>query len=620
MENQGLVLIGGENLDSTSADSNGAGKSTLFEALVWCLWGKTTRGQTGDSVVNRKTKKDCCVEVQLQHNGVRYVVKRYRKHAKHRNGLEFFSIISPGEVEDLTQGTTVLTQLKIDDFLGIDYQTFIQGPMMPQGSFRKFSEMTDAEQKVVLEQALQIGVLAAALEETKERLSAARQKLSGAEEGLRMALVRYDELTEQRASYEVERGFWERKKRLELSFIVKEMLTEHFEQEHYWLYSQAGDIQAFQNAERRRDDLKTIIHELGDEARSNMEQYQALVVEAKSDLKRYQSDMERLKKLVSKLESLSGECPTCQQEIDEEHVEGCVLKLKSEMADVGMAIEDARVKVAKIEACIVESREKYQHQISETEKELEVAQEFLTVESTRLESSKRVNQDFADSRRREEAIRFRLKHKREEISPYDQLVKNTDISIRSQLAIIRKKKAEVRGLTLQIRHLDFWRTGFSNKGLKSYILRSVTPFLNDRVTRYVQALTGGELEIEFSTQTTLKGGETREKFAVLVTNRNGAETYAGNSGGEKSRADLAINFTLSDLMATRSRRPYPQRFLDEPFESLDESGVEAVMELLAGMVADAGSVFVVTHQDSMKGLFNRTIRLVKENGQTRMIV
>jgi len=148
------------------------------------------------------------------------------------------------------------------------------------------------------------------------------------------------------------------------------------------------------------------------------------------------------------------------------------------------------------------------------------------------------------------------------------------------------------------------------------LLESVTPFMNQRASYYTQALSDGEIKIEFSTQTTLKSGEVREQFSVQVANENGADTYAGNSGGEKSRADLAINFVLSDLVASRARKAFPQRFFDELFEGLDESGVDAVMALLSAMAVDAGSVFVITHQPGMKGLFDGTLTVVKERGRS----
>lgn len=610
LENQGLVLIFGEN---------GAGKSTLFEALVWCLWGKTVRGYTGDAVVNRKKKKGCSVGLKLRHEGQLYFINRFRKHKDGGNGLHFHHLTDAGDTVDLTQGTATLTQAKIDSFLGIDYTTFVQGPMMPQGSFKKFSEMNDSEQKVVLESALQIGVLAAALDVTKDKLATAHQGLSAAQTALREQWLHYEALQQEKASYETERDTWARKKRHALSAIATELVEEVFEQEHYWAYSQTVNFgAAMEEARERTKNLKKNKFDLENQDREEATQYQSMLFEAKSDLKQAQADMARLKQEILDLRTLGSTCPTCYQRIDGEHVESCVMKIKSDLAEAGVQAEDARKRMDSVNSCLEEHQASFREHIIAAAEELTVAEEKILTLVTDAEQAKRWVDDLSASRRRESAIRMRFQEKQQEESPFSKLLQETERKILCQLETIAKSKSRVRGLQLEVDHLEFWRTGFSNKGLKSYILQSVTPFLNERVNYYAQVLTGGDIKVEFSTQTVLKSGEIREKFSVVVTNRIGADTYAGNSGGEKSRADLAINYTLSDLVSARARRPFPQRFLDEPFESLDESGVESVMELLADMVLESGSIFVVTHQDVMKGLFNKQIKVEKVNGETRI--
>src|SRR5262249_54908141 len=53
---------------------NGAGKSTLLEAIVWTLWGKarTTKEQVRSAGVGG----DCITEVQFEHEGHLYLVRR----------------------------------------------------------------------------------------------------------------------------------------------------------------------------------------------------------------------------------------------------------------------------------------------------------------------------------------------------------------------------------------------------------------------------------------------------------------------------------------------------------------------------------------------------------------
>ena len=52
LSDRGLVLIQGENLQDSSAQSNGSGKSSIADALCWALYGVTARGVTGNDVIN----------------------------------------------------------------------------------------------------------------------------------------------------------------------------------------------------------------------------------------------------------------------------------------------------------------------------------------------------------------------------------------------------------------------------------------------------------------------------------------------------------------------------------------------------------------------------------------
>jgi DNA repair exonuclease SbcCD ATPase subunit len=52
MADRGLVAIQGINHADTSATSNGASKSSLPDALCWCWFGTTARGESGDDVVS----------------------------------------------------------------------------------------------------------------------------------------------------------------------------------------------------------------------------------------------------------------------------------------------------------------------------------------------------------------------------------------------------------------------------------------------------------------------------------------------------------------------------------------------------------------------------------------
>lgn len=616
IKDKGLVCITGWNKDSRAADSNGSGKSTLFEALLWALWGKTIRGQSGDAVVNRRIGKDCRVEVGLEHEGEEYTVFRYRKHKTGKNSLEFF-----GPEGDLTQGTTSLTQKKLDSFLGIDFDTFINGPMMPQGSFKRFSAMSDAEQKAIFDQALRTGVLQHAQNEVKDRLARAYQALSKASAEAYTVESSITRQTAARERYEDEKAQWAQKKSLELAKLANELTEVVVQQEKLWEQSRAVDFDAaIESAKKKVNDAsrqKTKAEEIWSTRRQEIKEH---IAQFKGTL-RVQNDLAiEINKRISEFKSMTGmSCPTCEQAIPESHVDECVLELEEQLKEARERGNDCVKKIKGWVEALEDEQSLAHERVDELEKAIESHQAaYLEVVSEASQATAWVN-ELAALNRQEATLRKHYREKRSEPFPYDEMIEDAIKEIHRLQKELMIKNSALRGKEIEIEHLAFWKHGFSNKGLKSYILDSVTPFLNDKANFYAQALTGGDITIEFKTQTTLRSGEVREKFSVEVTNKNGADTYAGNSGGEKGRADLSISFSLSDLVASRARQAYPQRFLDEPFEGLDEAGVEAVMELLSEMAADAGSVFVVTHNDAMKGMFPNTITVVKENAKTTVV-
>src|ERR1700727_462814 len=53
---------------------NGAGKSTLLEAILWTLWGKART--TKDQIRSAGVGGDCITEVEFEHEGHLYLVRR----------------------------------------------------------------------------------------------------------------------------------------------------------------------------------------------------------------------------------------------------------------------------------------------------------------------------------------------------------------------------------------------------------------------------------------------------------------------------------------------------------------------------------------------------------------
>jgi hypothetical protein len=203
-------------------------------------------------------------------------------------------------------------------------------------------------------------------------------------------------------------------------------------------------------------------------------------------------------------------------------------------------------------------------------------------------------------------------------NPYTTMVSAEIAGIAASTVLATSLTDVCSTLRTKVDYLEFWREAFSAQGIRSFILDNVTPVLNERAKYYCDLLTDGEMGIDFSTKTALKDGELREKFSINIHQKHGGTSYLSNSKGERQRANLAVAFALSDLAELHSNKRVDFRFLDEPFEGVDESGTEAIVALLQELQKRYPTVFIVTHQGHFKDVFPVQITMVKEDGVSRL--
>lgn len=178
---------------------------------------------------------------------------------------------------------------------------------------------------------------------------------------------------------------------------------------------------------------------------------------------------------------------------------------------------------------------------------------------------------------------------------------------------------KLQGADEALEYLEFWQRAFGYGGIRSVLLDGVAAKLTERTNRYLKVLTGGSVNVQFATLSETKGGETRERFEVKVLNNYGAGTYAGNSGGERQRIDICIALALHWLVRTRAAKPLGFAIFDEVFERMDETGCEAVVNLLRQEQADLGTMFVVSHNPGLSARFPQSIEVEKRGGVSRVV-
>lgn len=601
---QGLILVEGDNQDDPkSSPSNGAGKTSgLIEAVIYALFGKTLKDLSGDDVVNKKVGKGSAVVLRFTVGSLSCRIERYRKHKTYKNKVLFFI-----NEEDHTQSSVKDTDKLIQDTLGIDFTTFINSIVFGQGSIKLFSQATDKERKEILEELAGLAIYKKAEDRAKELYKQTQDELFQEEQLYNQYSLKLDNLieiekseSEQYALFKKQYEGYDQKIEVQRTLINDQLqeATPMIENIDSKIVSIQKKLSTQERPKRKeydqlKDELNSVYLDLS-------------VAKRNTDTQRVQ-----VKQLRDRYDSLSQSkvCPVCGNTLDEEHIKkeqlNIITGLQKLVVDYqeGQRTVDENSKVynnlltkqQQLVNAVQEEDEEYRKLISESEK-LHQSKSALTAQLTQdsntLES---MVQEYA---------RFKQvpspKPKTEERVYYNKLREE----VQGNKGLLQKDLDEYK----QVIEL------YSNSGVKSHVLDLITPFLNERANVYLAQLSGSGMEVTFSTQKKNKDGTFSDKFDLEVVNSVGGDSYASCSQGEKRRVDLSISLAIQDLLLNKSALGTNVVFYDECFDGLDSVGCERVVELLKGRVKTVGSIYVITHNEALKALFDNVITVVKKDG------
>lgn len=169
--------------------------------------------------------------------------------------------------------------------------------------------------------------------------------------------------------------------------------------------------------------------------------------------------------------------------------------------------------------------------------------------------------------------------------------KENELKNKLDTLITKRKDMEMR-----INIYDFWKTGFSMSGIPSMLIDEAIPFMNNRITYYLDQI-GSRYLVSFDTINETKSGEYRDKIKInildTVTKANSRKQL---SGGQTRIIDIATIFTLRDLQSKVQDMKINIILLDEIFDSLDETNIAYVSSMLRQMINDQ-SINIISHRN-----------------------
>ena len=197
LDSPGLHLVLGKNTDNKALDSNGSGKSSFFEAIIWCLYGKTVRDVPIDSVV-RKGSEGASVWVEIGEDkqfeeAESIFVCRSRKNKK---SVLDIRVGSPKGPNLFGANSVVDLQQDLDLILGADFNTFTNSVYFSKEVSKFFMISNDNDRKALLESILQLFSFEDPLTKAKEKLKSIENEIHTTKTSIEITTASLDEAEE----------------------------------------------------------------------------------------------------------------------------------------------------------------------------------------------------------------------------------------------------------------------------------------------------------------------------------------------------------------------------------------------------------------------------------------
>lgn len=562
-EKQGLVLVEGDNQDRDSFESNGAGKSCAFvEALIWCLFDTTIRGTKKDGVVNRTVGKDCRVTVLLDVDGKLVGITRYRNHSEHGNSVRI-SV----DGTDKSASTMRNTEQEIANIVKITPELFYYTCVLGQGMTHRFSELTDAGRKALLETIIRSDIYERARQKAREK----QQQLSGAEQFVKGKLDQARVILSQSERAVADEELTRSQQLSKVNIDIEAGITKELDltKERSAQLIRQGTVEA---------QIKTQ-KSICAEAQQQSDAKVAILLKLQRALGSAYSECSGFNKRIDAMTSLAAECPSCFQSVPAQH-----------RASILTSLNDQRNKALIMHNSLeadVKTAQKDVDQLNTTQRaEAQTLNELNSQSGSFITWFCSVDVEIALVKKNVESSRS-LKTNLEASSK-----KSTESleTLRAEISVLDKEHESKR---IEAQKYSFWADAFPS--IRARMLEKVLTFLNERLAHYLNVLAEGDLSVILEIA--------NDKIVIKSSTKGG--DYTSASGGEKRRMDVAMALALNDLAIASTGFSTNFLITDEPADMLDLPGLQRLTSLLKDKAYRVGTVFVITQSQAMKSMIDR---------------
>ena len=646
-----IVLIEGLNKDAKPIDeplddlkmsSNGTGKSSIQEMIVFTLYGKTIKRPEKiniDDVVHNKIGKDCrCV---VEFDKYRIVRTRMEGGKKNKNSLRLWESEDAkwDDSTELTLGSMSNTQKKIEEIVGLSYESFVNICIFTDDQRSCFLECDKNTKREIVENLLSLGEYREWFENAKSIKKETKNKIELQSKEYSLFLRNKEDAEKRLALTESKKNQWIKQKKeeqiqLEGSIELKKKELKNTDTgAALVLYQEAQELISKINEdtpeiEKERKELVDRIILIEGKEETQREAAQKVSEQLKDCSREIKYKLEERKQKEKEIEELEKEvpgskCNKCKSTVESKNIEEYVKELKKELNEINdyiksqaKVVEDTKEKVENVKA----NQEKLSKLRSQTEIKIKEIDKKLAdlrakfAEASKVKEPKTENRELIIQQKIEE-LKNQLSTKKEEQkngSPFEDILQNDKDDLKEINKVTEEKKKEIEVLEKELPYYDYWISGFGEQGIRKWIIEGIIPDLNKKINYWLQFLIEGMVSLSFD-------NELQEKIERSPPDGDPYIYYA-MSTGQRRRLNLAVGHSFAYITELSSDAIPSLIFLDEVTTNVDPLGVHGIYNMIREL-AENKQVFITTHDPDLVKMLDDSskIKLVHENGFTKKV-
>lgn len=543
--------------------TNGMGKSSIPLIIEEALYNKNSKGIKKADIPNRYVNNGYSIDLSFTKDSENYTVIINRK-----TNIKI-QLLHNGE--DISSHTATNTYKSLQEILGIDFKTFTQLVYQNTNTSLQFLTATDTNRKKFLIDLLHLENYVHLFDIFKEAAKSSTSSLTAIE--AKMATIEK----------------WLQDNKLSDTTVLPlseiQINTEDDEKELRSLSIELQNISEINKKISTNNQYKTMLSKID---LTNVQNITATGLKSYDTIQAERGGLTQIaagsKQAIEKMLKLGTHCHTCEQSIDQEHMQELVQAEQSK-------IDVAKARVVEIKSeieQIMENNRQFELKIS-MQKEWEdlyrsidnsIPTDPLSASSLedRIESLRTALQEAKDSintiakeneKRTRRNTRIQVIQEQTDgfIADLDECTAlfNEEQSIASNLEVLKKS--------------------FSTNGLLAYKIENLVKELEELTNTYLAELSDGRFTLEFVVS--------NDKLNVQITDNGNVVDILALSSGELARVNTATLIAIRKLMSSISKSQINILFLDEVVNVLDETGREKLVEVL--LQEEGLNTYIVSH-------------------------